>query len=80
MALTQRYEYKYEITELGVIQIRQATIIEDDGVYVATSYNRSVVAPGDDVSAQSSEVQALAAVMHTEARVTAYEALTSEED
>ena len=80
MALTQRFEYKYEITELGVIQIRQATIFEDDGVYVATSYSRSVVAPGDDVSDQSSEVQALAGVLHTEERITAYEALTPEED
>ena len=76
MALTERTEEdKIEIVgQFKHIQIRTATIIEEDGTEISRSFSRHVVSPGDDVSGESTEVQAIAAVMHTDAVVEAYEA------
>lgn len=76
MALTERTIIdKYEI--VGVykhIQCRHATIIERDGVEISRSYHRHVIAPNDDVSGEPQEVQALAAVVHTDEVKAAYQA------
>jgi len=76
MALTERTEQdKIEVVgEFKHIQVRTATIIERDGVEISRSFHRHVVLPGADVSGESAEVQAIAAAMHTDAVVTAYEA------
>lgn len=67
MALTERTtEDKIEIVgEFKHIQVRTATIIERDGVEISRSFSRHVIAPTDDVSAESAEVQAIAAAVHT---------------
>ena len=76
MAITKRQvEDKIEIVgDFKHIQVRTATVIEEDGVELSRSFHRHVVAPGDDVSGESAEVQAIAAAMHTDAVVEAYEA------
>ena len=76
MAITKRTEEdKIEIVGTHkIIQVRTATVIEEDGVEISRSFHRHVVAPGADVSGESAEVQAIAAVMHTDAVVEAYEA------
>ena len=76
MAITKKQvEDKIEIVgDFKHIQIRTATVIEEDGVELSRSFHRHVVAPGDDVSGESAEVQAIAATMHTDAVVAAYEA------
>ena len=76
MALTERTaDDKIEIVgDYKHIQIRQATIIERDGVEISRSFHRRVVSPLDDVSGETAEVQALAAVVHTDAVKTAYQA------
>ena len=68
MALTERtVDDKIEICgEFKHIQIRTATIIERDGVEISRSFHRRVVGPLDDISGETSEVQALAAVVHTD--------------
>ena len=66
---------KYEIVgEYKHIQCRHATIIKRDGVELSRSFHRHVIAPGDDVSGESAEVQAIAAAVHTPELVAAYEA------
>ena len=75
MALEKRNEYRYEILENGIIQVRRSDIISEDGVDIATNYDRRLIAPGDDVSNESQEVQDLAAVVHTQARIDSYQAL-----
>jgi len=76
MALTERtVEDKIEIVgDFKHIQVRTATVIERDGVEISRSFSRHVVAPGDDVSGESAEVQAIAAAVHTAEVIAAYQA------
>ena len=76
MALTERTtDDKIEIVgDFKHIQIRTATIIERDGVEISRSYHRRVVGPLDDISGETAEVQALAAVVHTDDVKAAYQA------
>ena len=80
MAITKRTEQdKIEIVGTHkIIQVRTATIIEEDGTEISRSYHRHTVAPGADVSGESAEVQAIASAVHTDAVVTAYEAHIAE--
>ena len=76
MALTERTEIdKYEICgQFKHIQCRHATIIERDGVEISRSFHRHVIAPNHDVSGEPTEVQALAALLHTDEVKAAYAA------
>jgi len=76
MALTERtVEDKIELVgDYRHIQVRTATIIERDGVEISRSFSRHVVAPTDDVSGESAEVQAIAAAVHTDEVKAAYAA------
>jgi len=75
MAITKTtQEDKIEIVgQYKSIQVRTATVIEEDGVELSRSFHRHVVNPGDDISGQSAEVQAIAAVVHTPEVVAAYQ-------
>jgi hypothetical protein len=74
MALTKtEIVDKYEIIgEHKMVQCRHATIISEDGVELSRSFNRHVIAPGDDVSSEPAETQAIVAAVHTNAIVSAY--------
>ena len=76
MALTERTEIdKYEIVgQFKHIQCRHVTIIERDGVEISRSFHRHVIAPNDDTSGEPAEVQALAALLHTDEVKAAYAA------
>ena len=76
MALTERTaDDKIEIVgDYKHLQIRTATIIERDGVEISKGYHRRVVGPLDDVSGETVEIQALAALVHTEEVKAAYQA------
>ena len=76
MALTERtLDDKIEIVgEFKHIQIRTATIIERDGVEISRSFHRRVIGPLNDISGETAEVQALAAVVHTDEVKAAYQA------
>jgi len=56
------------------IQIRTATIIERDGVEISRSFHRRVVGPLDNVSGETDEIKALAALLHTAEVKAAYQA------
>ena len=73
MALTETFAYKVEINENKTIGIRRAEIILKDGVEVARSYHRHLIAPGDDLTAETKEVQDLANAVWTPEVVAAYE-------
>ena len=74
MAITKRLEYKEEILPNQVIQIRTTTVVEEDGVELARNYHRHVVAPGDDVTGEVAEVQAIASALWTDEVIAAYQA------
>ena len=56
------------------IQVRQASIIQEDGVELTRSFHRYALSPGQDVSEQSSEIQSIANAVWTEELITAYQA------
>ena len=56
------------------IQVRTKTTVLEDGVELSSSYHRHVIAPGDDVSGETTEVQDIAATVHTQAVIDAYAA------
>ena len=49
------------------VQVRTATIIKRDGVEISRSFSRHVVAPNDDITGESPEVQAICNAIHTQA-------------
>lgn len=74
MAFTERQEHKLEIIPpYSIIQCRRADIIEKDGVEVGRTYHRHVRAPGDDVSEDCAELQAVAAALWTQDVINAYQ-------
>jgi hypothetical protein len=77
MALVQRNELdKTEIVgEHKMVQCRHAVYVEDDvtgEVVGGKTFNRHVIAPGDDTTGEPAETQAIVAAVHTPAIVTAY--------
>ena len=75
MAFTERHEHKLEIIPpFNIIQCRRADIVEKDGVEVGRTYHRHVRVPGEDVSEDCAELQAVAAALWTDEVVAAYEA------
>ena len=59
---------KIEIVDTGtykVLQVRTATIIAKDDVEISRSFHRHVVMPNSDVSGETDEVKALAAIYFT---------------
>ena len=79
MALTEtELQDKIEIvSEHKMIQVRTADIISRDGVEISRAFSRHVVAPdisAEDLANESTEVQAICAVVHTQAVKDAYAA------
>ena len=76
MALTKEvYIDKYEVVgPYKQVQCRQATIISEDGVELSRTFHRHVISPGDDVSNESAETQAIVAAVHTQEIKDAYAA------
>ena len=56
------------------VQVRTKTAVMEDSVELSSGFSRHVVAAGDDYSAESTEVQAICAAVHTDAVVSAYAA------
>ena len=74
MAITKRLEYKEEILPNQVIQVRTTTVVEEDGVELARNHHRHIVHPGDDVTGEVQEVQAIANALWTDEVIAAYQA------
>ena len=76
MALTEEtVQDKIEIvSEHKFVQVRTATVIKRDGVEISRSFSRHVVAPNADITGESTEVQAICNVVHTQAVKDAYAA------
>jgi len=75
MALSKEVSYDYEIRgEYKFIQERAKTAVMEDGNELSSSYHRRVLVPDADVSGESSEVQAIASAVWTDAVKEAYEA------
>ena len=68
-------EDKIEIVgDYKAVQVRTATVISEDGVEISRSYHRHVVSCLDDISGESTEVQAICNAVWTDELRTAYQA------
>jgi len=68
-------EDKIEVVgEYRAVQVRTKTAVMEDGVELSSGFHRHVLHAGDDYSSQSTEVQAICAVVHTDAVIAAYQA------
>ena len=47
------------VTESNAVQVRQATQIVEDGEVLSESYDRWVLAPGDNIDNQTQKVRAI---------------------
>jgi len=56
------------------VQVRRADVIEKDGVEIARSFHRHVLAPGDDISGEDPKVQAVCNAVWTDEVLAAYAA------
>ena len=68
MALTKQViNDKYEIVSIYKhIQVRQASIIKEDGVELSRSFHRRVLTPDMDVSGEDAEIKGMAAALWTD--------------
>jgi len=79
MALTKTtINDKIEVLNLAasysVVQVRQATIILEDGVEISRTFKRHVVMPDADLTAEDADVSAICTPVFTDAVKAAYAA------
>jgi hypothetical protein len=79
MALTENKNIdRIEVVNMGIVQVRQATIIERNGELVSRTFHRWSLTPDMDISDQEQKVQDIAnAAWTTEVRQ-AYETFKAE--
>jgi len=66
MALTKTVTVdKIEVLERGQIQVRTATIVDEDGAELSRGFHRHVLVPGDDTSGEAQRVQDIASATWT---------------
>ena len=69
------------VGEHKMVQCRHATWVEDDGVVVGgKEFHRHVISPGQDVSDEPAETQAIVAAVHTPEVIAAYEAMLAAQE
>jgi hypothetical protein len=80
MAITESTSIdQIEIVADWNIQVRQATVIEKDGVQVARSFHRWVLNPDMDISSQEQKVKDIANAAWTPEVRQAYETFKAEQ-
>jgi hypothetical protein len=80
MALTENTNIdQIEIVGGWNIQVRQATVIEKDGAFVARTFHRWVLTPDMDISDQEQKVKDIANAAWTPEVKAAYEAFKVEQ-
>jgi hypothetical protein len=66
------------VQENGIVLYREATRIIEDGVQLTQTYHRTSLTPGQDLTGQPANVQAIAQAAWTPEVVAAYEAAQAE--
>ena len=80
MALIEKQEIdRIEIVDMGILQVRQATIIERDGEFVSRTFHRWVLTPDMDISNQEQKVKDIANAAWTPEVRQAYETFKAEQ-
>jgi hypothetical protein len=80
MSLTENISIdQIEIVGGWNIQVRQATVIDRDGQFVARTFHRWVLTPDSDISGQEQKVQDIANAAWTDEVKAAYETFKAEQ-
>jgi hypothetical protein len=80
MALTENKNIdQIEIVGDWYVQVRQATVVERDGQFVARTFHRWVLTPDMDISNQEQKVKDICNAAWTEEVKSAYEAFKAEQ-
>jgi hypothetical protein len=75
MALTKETVVdQITVTEFGIVLVRETTTIKEDGVELSKKYHRTSLTPGQDITAQPTNVQAICNAAWTPEVIAAYEA------
>jgi hypothetical protein len=81
MALTEKIEIdRIEVVGDWNIQVRRATTIEKDGVFVSKTFHRWVLNPDSDISNQEQKVKDICNTAWTQEVKDAYEAFKIEQE
>ena len=75
MALTETTETQTTVLPNGVLEVRDARIILDDGNEISRSYHRKVLDVGDSTTGEAQIVKDIAAKVHNAARKAARKAV-----
>ena len=67
-----------EVTKTGHVQVREATIVTENGQQISRTFHRYVLFPGQDVSDQPQKVQDICNVTWTDEVIAEYEAKMAE--
>ena len=73
MAFTEKQEYRIEILEDGIIQVRRSDIVLKDSEEVGRQYHRHVLTPGSDLSNEVQRVKDVAQATWTPEVVAAFQ-------
>ena len=65
---------RIEVVDNGTVQVRQATIITDNGNQISRTFHRWCIAPSQDYSDQEDKVKDICRVTHTPEVIAAYQA------
>ena len=69
------------VGEHKMVQCREATWVEDDGVMVGgKNFHRHVIAPGDDTTGEPAETIAICNAVHTPAVIAAYNEMVAAQE
>jgi hypothetical protein len=80
MALTEKIEIdRIEVVGNWNVQVRQATTIERDGVFVSKTFHRWILTPDSDITNQDQKVQDICNTAWTQDVKDAYEAFKIEQ-
>jgi hypothetical protein len=80
MALTEKIEIdRIEVVGNWNVQVRQATTIERDGVFVSKTFHRWILTPDSDITNQDQKVQDICNTAWTQEVKDAYEAFKIEQ-
>ena len=66
------------IDDYKTVQVRTATIISEDGVEISRTFNRHIVTPDADLSAEDADVAAICTPVFSDAVKAAYAAAQEE--
>ena len=71
---------RVEVLERGQIQVRTATVVDEDGTELSRTFHRLLLNPGDDTSGQGQRAQDIAAATWTPQVVADWAAFVAEQE